>query len=149
MNNNNNQPKFLGRGWAFPPCFSKVNNEVQMVNGTEDIVQSLHILLSTQLGERVMQSEYGCNLEHLLFEPLSQSTQSYITKIIEHSIILYEPRIKLIEIDYDMQDVYSGLVMIDITFEIVKTNSRFNFVFPFYLNEGTETSALQRHTSSI
>lgn len=146
---NDGQAKFLGRGWAFPPCFSKVNDEVQMVNGVEDIRQSLHILLSTQLGERAMQSDYGCNLEHLLFEPLSQSTQSYITKLIEHSIALYEARIELLNIDFDMTDVYNGKVMIDLSFRVVKTNSRFNFVYPFSLTEGTELSALQQHTSSI
>ena len=31
---------------------------------------SLEVLLSTRPGERVMQPNYGCNLDVLLFEPL-------------------------------------------------------------------------------
>ena len=58
---------FLGRGWAFPPTFEKVTSpgdgttdgRVAMVSQEEDINQSLHILLSTSLGERVLQPEYG------------------------------------------------------------------------------------------
>lgn len=147
--NNDQESNFLGRGWAFPPGFSKVARAVEMVSGQEDIRESLHILLSTQLGERVMLSEYGCNLEHLLFEPLSLSTQTYISKIIETAIILYEPRIRLNRIDYEMEDVQNGLVSINVDYTIVKTNTRFNLVYPFYLNEGTEVSALQPYTSNL
>ena len=46
---------------------------VKMIAGEEDIRSSLEILLSTQVGERVMQPTYGCDLRKLLFEPLDTS----------------------------------------------------------------------------
>ncbi len=58
---------FLGTGWSFPPAFTKGGAEVEMVSGAEDIHQSLQILLSTRLGERVMQDEFGCDLHSVLF----------------------------------------------------------------------------------
>ncbi|PHN01259.1 GPW/gp25 family protein [Flavilitoribacter nigricans] len=136
------EPKFLGRGWAFPPGFSQIGKEADMVFGVEDINQSLHILMSTQLGERVMLSDYGCNTEYLVFEPLSLSTQTLISKKIEAAVALYEARIILERIDYDMDRIAEGLVLIHLYYKVVQTNTRFNFVYPFYLNEGTEVSAL-------
>lgn len=53
---------FLGTGWSFPPTFNNISGTVEMVSDEKDIFQSLHILLSTQLKERVMRSDFGCDL---------------------------------------------------------------------------------------
>ena len=44
------EKSFLGRGWSFPPTFSKNQADVELVESRKDIDQSLHILLSTSLG---------------------------------------------------------------------------------------------------
>jgi len=67
------QPSFLGTGWSFPPTFTKGGADLIIVSGPEDIHQSLQILLSTQLGERVMREDFGCDLNVLLFEEVDQS----------------------------------------------------------------------------
>ena len=59
---------FLGIGWSFPPTFGDKGGEVALVSGTQDIQQSLQILLSTQPGERVMEDTFGCALDSVLFE---------------------------------------------------------------------------------
>ena len=59
---------FLGQGWAFPPDFSLKLKGVKMVSEDEDVKESLNILFSTQFGERIMQYNYGCNLQSLVFE---------------------------------------------------------------------------------
>src|SRR5205809_1009841 len=64
---------FLGTGWSFPPTFTQGGAEVALVSGAEDIQQSLQILLSTRLGERVMEDEFGCDLHSALFEEVDQS----------------------------------------------------------------------------
>ena len=52
--------KYLGRGWSFPPTFTRSGTaELEMVEAREDIEQSLEILLSTSLGERILQPKYG------------------------------------------------------------------------------------------
>ena len=84
---------FLGTGWAFPPAFDNESGTVNMVSNEEDIRESLNILLSTSLGERVMQPKYGCNLIDYLFEPLSSSMIGFIKDRVENSILFYEPRI--------------------------------------------------------
>src|SRR5215213_4828140 len=84
---------FLGTGWAFPPAFNHNTGTTEMVSAEEDINQSLNILLSTSLGERVMQPQYGCNLQDYLFEPLNATVIGFIKDLVTNAILFYEPRI--------------------------------------------------------
>ena len=129
---------FLGTGWAFPPSFDPDSGTVELVSDEEDIKQSLNILLSTSLGERVMQPKYGCNLNDYLFEPLSSSVIGYIKDLVEHAILYYEPRILADKIEVTPQDsfdIIEGRFTISIDYTIPETNSRFNFVYDYYSNE--------------
>ncbi|MEO1381779.1 MAG: GPW/gp25 family protein, partial [Bacteroidota bacterium] len=94
--------------------------------------------LGTRPGERVMQPDYGCNLDIMLFEPLTTTLITIVKDIIQTSILYFEPRIDLLKLDINTEEVLSGLVLIELTYQIRNTNSRFNFVYPFYLEEGSE-----------
>jgi len=128
---------FLGIGWGFPPVFSSSNKTVVTVRDAEDVKQSLHILLTTELNERVMRSDYGCNLSPLLFENITVTLLTKIKEIIKQSILKYEPRIDLENIYFGSDDSKEGIIVIEIEYLIRTTNSRQNYVFPFYLEEGT------------
>ena len=129
---------FLGRGWSFPPTFEASSGTVKMLEGEEDIRSSLEILLATTLGERVMLPGYGCNLEELLFENLNTTTKTIIADKIKTSILYHEPRIDAEKIKLDTLSELNGVVLIEVTYRVRSTNSRFNFVFPFYREEGTD-----------
>jgi len=128
---------FLGRGWSFPPTFSRGAYGVDLVDEEEDIRQSLIILLSTTKGERVMQPDYGANMEELLFEPLTISMAKRMSVQIEKAILFFEPRIKVDDVNFVL-DAENGLVEIRIEYTIIATNNRRNIVYPYYLNEGTD-----------
>ena len=139
MENSNNA--FLGKGWAFPPSFNKSTGTVGIVSDEEDIRQSLHILLSTSLGERVMQPDYGCNLQDYVFESLNSTTIGYIKERVANSILYYEPRIIVEQIEVTSEgsnDNLEGRFLIDITYSIPGTNSRFNYVYDYYRNEAVK-----------
>jgi phage baseplate assembly protein W len=139
MENSNNA--FLGKGWAFPPTFNKSTGTVEIVSDEEDIRQSLHILLSTSLGERVMQPDYGCNLQDYVFESLNSTTIGYIKERVANSILYYEPRIVVEQIEVTSEgsdDNLEGRFLIKITYSIPGTNSRFNYVYDFYRNEAVK-----------
>lgn len=128
----------LGTGWAFPPTFDRESGTVTLVSNEDDINESLNILLSTHLGERVMQPRYGCNLSDYLFEPLSSSVIGFIKDRVENSILIYEPRIivEKIEVTDDGSfDLLEGRFIISIEYTIPGTNSRFNYVYDYYKNE--------------
>ena len=134
----NSQKSFLGTGWSFPPTFDHEAGSVEMVSNEEDIKQSLDILLSTSLGERVMQPLYGCNLADYLFESLSSSVIGYIKDRVKNAILFYEPRIiaEKIEVTSDESfDLIEGRFTISVEYTIPGTNSRFNYVYDFYENE--------------
>jgi uncharacterized protein len=129
---------FLGTGWSFPPTFERDTGSVTLVSDEEDIKQSLNILLSTSLGERVMQPEYGCNLTDYLFESLSSSVIGYIKDRVKNAILYYEPRIiaEKIEVTSGASfDLVEGRFTISIEYTIAGTNSRFNYVYDYYKNE--------------
>lgn len=127
---------FLGRGWSFPPEFDNATGKVKMSEGETDIKESLEVLLSTEIGERIINPQYGCDLNALLFESLTLSTERELKDKIEMAILRYEPRIKTEDIDllYFREE---GKVEIHIQYVIRTTNNRSNMVYPFYLNEGT------------
>lgn len=127
---------FQGQGWAFPPSFNLATGAPDLVAYEEDIWQSLQILFTTSLGERVLQSEYGCNLEDYLFMPFNVSLMSYLEDLIRRNINLHEPRIRLDNVDVTPFPA-EGRMDIKLTYTVRSTNTRFNRVYPFYLTEGT------------
>lgn len=134
----NDELNFLGIGWSFPPEFNRHTSQVKLVASEEDINQSLNILLSTSLGERVMQPKYGCDLMDFQFEPTNNSLLSYIKDLVENSILIYEPRIKIEKISItpaESFDLIEGRMTIEVDYVIHETNSRFNYVYDFYLRE--------------
>lgn len=128
---------FLGRGWAFPPSFDYQLAETVMLEGEADIESSLIILLSTRLGERIMQPKYGCQLDELQFNPLNRTTITYISDLIETAILYHEPRINVDKILMANAEGQLGLVLIKLQYTVRATNSRKNLVYPFYKIEAT------------
>lgn len=129
---------FLGTGWGFPPRFDKSLKSVIMLKDEEDIQSSLYILLTTRIGERVMQPTYGCNLDELVFESLTSTFKSYIRDLVMTAILFHEPRIKLNKVELDDSRELEGIILIEIDYTVRSTNTRFNYVFPYYKNEGTD-----------
>jgi len=83
----------------------------------------------------VMLPGYGCNLDELIFEPLTTTLKTYMTDLISTAILYYEPRITLNSIDLSQSNDLEGLVLIMIDYTVKSTNSRYNYVYPFYKNE--------------
>ena len=138
-----NQPEkinkeFLGRGWSFPPRFDRIHAQVQMYEHETDIKSSLEILLTTAMGERIMLPQYGCNMDELVFESLDTRIKTLMKDKIENAILYHEPRIELEKIELFDDNELEGIIMIEVNYKVKSTNSRFNFVFPFYKLQGTD-----------
>lgn len=111
-----------------------------MLADEADVASSLAILLSTTQGERIMVPQYGCNLDELVFENLDTRMRTLLADKIESAILYHEPRVELerVDVDDDPFDALEGRVVIGLTYRVRSTNSRFNFVFPYYRAEGTD-----------
>ena len=129
---------FIGTGWSFPPSFGVEYQGVEMVSDEQDIAQSLEILLSTRMGERIMFPGYGCNLHHMTFESMTTSFTTYIKDLIRTAVLYHEPRIQLETVNLQTDHQYEGKITIYLEYLIRNTNTRSNLVYPFYLEEATD-----------
>lgn len=126
---------YLGTGWGFPPSFDKLSKGIKLTSDQEDIEKSLEILLTTRLGERFLEPDYGCDLSDLVFDPQNVS-EPYIKDLVHDAILFHEPRIELEKVDVTSMP-QDGSIVIDIVYTVLTTNTRYNFVYPFYKEEGT------------
>ena len=130
------EPAFLGRGWSFPPTFNRVSCTVAMASGDADIHQSLWIILSTSLGERVMLATFGCDLISKVFTALTTTTANAIATMVTRAITDWEPRVTVESVTVTDSEL-AGWIDISIDYVVRQTNSRSNLVFPFYRMEAT------------
>ncbi len=108
---------------------------MQFAQLLEQYQQSLKILFSTALGERVMRPEFGCNLDVFQFEPMNNGFLSYMKDMITKAILLHEPRIRLDSVNIRSDQQLEGKLLIEVEYVIRSSNSRNNFVYDFYLKE--------------
>ena len=134
----NSERPFTGTGWSFPPTFSKTDKKVLLTSDKEDIEKSLEILLGTIKGERIMQPSFGCNLDKMVFESFNLTMKNYLIDLVKTAILYHEARIEPEKISINESFILEGRVLIEIDYIIRSSNSRFNMVYPFYINEASE-----------
>lgn len=124
---------FIGSGWSFPPRFS--GGEVEVTGGQQSITESLRIIVGTQMGQRLMRPEFGCGMDGEVFGLMNTSRITWIENVVRRAILLHEPRVDAREVNV-ISDGPEGRLTVEVIYEVRGTNSRFNVVFPFYLEAG-------------
>jgi phage baseplate assembly protein W len=128
---------FLGTGWSFPPEFS-IRAGVRMVSAEEDIRQSLHIVLGTAPGERVMRPSFGAGIKQHVFDNIDETTVTILKDAIERAILFFEPRVVVDAITADAALALDGRLDFRIDYTVISTNTRHNIVYPYYCLEGSD-----------
>ena len=126
---------FLGVGWAYPPT-TDASGDVSVAAYDEDVRQAVWIILGTARGERVMRPEFGAGLRALTFEPINTTTLALAKHHTEEALVTWEPRIDNITVDV-RADPPLGRLLIDVRYRVRATNTFYNLVYPFYLDEAT------------
>lgn len=111
-----------------------------LTSDKDDIERSLEILLGTIKGERIMQPSFGCNLDELVFESFNLTMKNYMIDLLKTAILYHEPRIDLQKVHIDESFIHEGRLLIELDYIVRSSNSRFNMVYPFYIQEGTDVS---------
>jgi phage baseplate assembly protein W len=130
---------FLGTGWSFPPTFRRETYTLDMLVNEADVQSSIQIILSTINGERVMLPTFGCNLQPHVFDAMNTPNIAMIQKIVHDALVYNEPRIIVGDITSTVM-ADQGILQINIPYTIITTNTRYNYVYPFYINEATNIS---------
>ena len=126
---------FLGVGWAFPVA-PAAGGEVELARYEESVRQSVWIILGTSPGERVMRPDFGSGIADLVFSVGSVTTAGLVAEEVRTSLIRWEPRIDVLEVEADLSPDEPGTLSVRISYRVRATNTVFNLVYPFYLEQG-------------
>ncbi len=126
---------FLGKGWSFPVQLDENMRDVALADYEEDIRQAIRIILETNQGERVMRPDFGAGLRAMVFEPLNTTTIALVKHRVEEALITWEPRINLQDVSVTADGTIRNRLNIEISYQVRSTNTFYNLVYPFYLQE--------------
>ncbi len=76
----------------------------KLLNPSEHLRQSIHDILSTPLGSRLMRRDYGSLLPFLIDDPMNIATKIKMMSAIASALVQWEPRIKVRQIILTMND---------------------------------------------
>lgn len=122
----------LGRGVRFP-FRPGPNGGFSLIEGEDDVAQSIRMILSTALGERQMRFDFGSSLPQLIFQPITSSTLVEIEESARQALRDWERRIVVRTVAAVVDPDIESKVTLTIEYDIPRTNARGNLVFPFYL----------------
>ena len=122
----------IGRGVAFPLRVDR-RGGLALVSGDEDVSEAITIILGTAPGERPMRPEFGCGIHDYVFESIDSYTLGRIDYEISVALDRWEPRIDIVDVDFDTSEAELGKLIIDITYSLRATSDVRNLVYPFYL----------------
>jgi uncharacterized protein len=128
---------FLGSGWKFPIVPDKVGS-LGYVDGDANVEQSMHILLMTELGERVMRSDFGTQAPRLVFSPGSIQYLRLLENTVREAVRDWEPRVDLTQVLAEADPADETRITVSVSYTVRRSNTKGNLVFPFYLDTTQE-----------
>lgn len=126
---------FLGIGLGFPLAIDD-RGAITLVEHEQDIRQAIIIILGTNPGERVMRPDFGAGLKALVFEPVNTTTMALVQQRVEQALVSWEPRIDLEQVLVTSDTRLPNRLLISIDYRVRSSNTFYNLVYPFYLQEG-------------
>jgi len=124
--------EIIGQGWAFPPGIS-AQGGLALTNERSELAQSIRVILSTPLGQRVMRPTFGSRLRDLVFAPNNSQTAAQARRFVEEALGMWEPRIHVTQVDVCPDSQEPSCLVISIEYEVKATHDRRSLVYPFYL----------------
>jgi phage baseplate assembly protein W len=124
--------QFVGAGWAFPLA-TDATGSIALVTEDREIAEAIWIVLATSPGERPMRPEFGSRLAEYVFAPANATTAGQLANEVQVALERWEPRIDVGDVDIGFGAVASGIVYIDVNYQVRGDNDPRNLVFPFYI----------------
>src|SRR4051812_9856212 len=122
---------FRGRGWRFPIVLNQAGG-FDWVDGDDNIVQSVELLLRTITGERVMRPTFGAPIVDFLFQDDGDQNLRQLELELARVVREHEPRVEIATVRATPRSGDDGIVDIDLVLRILRSNTQRNLVFPFY-----------------
>jgi uncharacterized protein len=125
---------FLGVGWTFPVGVD-ATGKIKLSAYEQDVREAIQVILGTCVGERVMRPDFGGGLHDYVFESMSVTVLGKIQSTVFQSLVTYEQRIQVLNVNVAQSAGDPGTLLINLDYKVRATNTKFNLVFPFYLQQ--------------
>jgi hypothetical protein len=103
------------------------------------VSEAITLILGTAPGERPMRPEFGCGIHDYIFETIDAFTMARLEQEIRTALDRWEPRIDVLEVDFDVTNAARGELQIEISYVLRATNDLRNLVYPFYMIPAEES----------
>ncbi len=122
---------FRGTGWAHPV---RVDGNGRIVHADErdGIDRSIALILGTAKGERIMRPTFGSDLHDFAFKPISPVNLQRMATAVKSALMTWEPRVRVREVEARQSPQDHTTVLISIDYEVRRSNTKRNLVYPFY-----------------
>jgi phage baseplate assembly protein W len=124
--------EIIGSGLAFPLQVDR-RGGIALARDETDIEQAIELILATAPGERPMRPEFGCGVHDFVFDTIDASTVGKMEQAIRDALDRWEPRVIVQTVEFDLDFVGEGRLVIDIGYRVRVTNTLRNLVYPFYV----------------
>ena len=124
--------EIIGSGLAFPLQVDR-RGGIALARDETDIEQAIELILGTAPGERPMRPEFGCGVHDFVFDSIDASTVGKMEQAIRDALDRWEPRVIVQTVEFDLDEVGEGRLIIDIGYRVRVTNTLRNLVYPFYV----------------
>ena len=124
---------FLGSGWTFPLALDEEKGTLKQASEEEAVRRSIELILGTPRGARVMRPDFGSELSSFLFRPITATNRIRIANTAKEALVRWEPRIKVLDIQVEVDMKNPVMLVINIDYQIRTTSTRSNLVYPFYV----------------
>ncbi len=119
----------LGKGLKSPISIDPFTKDFETTEGADNVKQCVIDLITTRVGERVMNEDFGTHLPPLLFENIDGLIDILPVHVIE-VLTRFEPRI------FDVQAravrYAETTINLQISWTVKATGRRDNLTYPFY-----------------
>ncbi len=124
--------EIIGSGLAFPLQVDR-RGGIALARDETDIEQAIELILATAPGERPMRPEFGCGVHDFVFDSIDAGTVGKMELAIRDALDRWEPRVIVETVEFDLDEVDEGRLIIDIGYRVRVTNTIRNLVYPFYV----------------
>ena len=119
----------------------------------EAVKNNIRNLLNTNLGERLMQPQFGTDLRRIIFEPIDEQVTLKIQDKILDALEIWLPFVQVsnIEIVNQSKDTDNNSVLVNIEFSILKNSSSTDSVtvpFSSDIGDGKNTTIQNSNSST-
>lgn len=139
-----NLRQIIGQDIDFPLRFTDANQigTIPFSDAGERINDSIHIILSTRIGERPFNPEFGSRLPELVFEQNDAILQRLLMFYTGEALRRWEPRIEVMSVTIvDDMNQDRNEIGVYVEYRIRNSHIKGSYVYPFE-REGAATDSL-------